>query len=69
MAARHSTLLTGSEPWFAQSSEAWGEMRFLPDEFEVPGGCLVTIRDGLVTCSQLFVDQQKARAAAGLQTN
>jgi uncharacterized protein len=36
---------------------------------EVPGAQLVTLREGLVTRSQLYVDQQRALEAAGLQTD
>ena len=36
---------------------------------EARGGHLVTIRDGLVTRSQQYMDQQQAREAAGLQTD
>lgn len=36
---------------------------------EVSGAQLVTLRDGLVTRSQLYLDQQQALEAAGLQTD
>jgi ketosteroid isomerase-like protein len=36
---------------------------------EVPGAQIVTLRDGLVTRSQLYVDRHRALEAAGLQTD